>query len=75
MSNTISFGSTISSEVEKPSEGGTRKIRRTSVWLSGSAFPARMKNGTPDHLQLSTSSRMAEKVSVVEPVATPATRS
>ena len=30
-----------------------------SVARTGSAFPARMKNGTPDHRQLSISSRSA----------------
>ena len=56
----------------KPSQGVVSKMIRTSVTVTGSAFPARMKNGTPDQRQLSISSRRAQKVSVCEPGATPA---
>ena len=41
------------------------KTTRTSVTVTGSDLPARMKNGTPDQRQLSISSRMAQYVSVV----------
>ena len=47
------------------------KTSRTSVWVIGSRFPVRMKNGTPDQRQLSMSSRSAAYVSVVESGATP----
>ena len=46
---------------------------RTSVVRTGSDFPARMRNGTPDHRQLSIQSRNAAYVSVVDPAATPST--
>ena len=49
------------------------KTTRTSVTVTGSDFPARMKNGTPDQRQLSISSRIAQNVSVCESGATPAT--
>ena len=34
-------------------------MSRSSVWVTGSRFPVRMKNGTPDHRQFSISSRIA----------------
>ena len=43
----------------------------TSVAVSGSDLPARMKKGTPAQRQESTSSRTAAKVSTVEVGATP----
>ena len=55
-----------------PSQGVVSKTIRTSVTVTGIALPARMKKGTPDQRQLSISSRIAQKVSVVEPAATPA---
>ena len=57
----------------KPSQGVVLKTTRTSVTVTGSDFPARMKNGTPDQRQLSISSRIAQKVSVCESGATPST--
>ena len=39
--------------------GGRLKMTRISVARTGSALPARMKNGTPDQRQLSISSRNA----------------
>ena len=55
----------------KPSRGGFLNTSRTSVWVTGSRLPVRMKNGTPAQRQLSMSSRNAANVSVVEPAATP----
>ena len=43
----------------KPSQGVVLKTTRTSVTEVGSAFPARMKNGTPDQRQLSISRRQS----------------
>ena len=51
--------------------GERLKRRRTSVWVTGNSLPVRMKNGTPSQRQLSTSSRRAANVSVVESGATP----
>ncbi len=42
-----------------------------SLTLSARPLPVRRKNGTPAHRQLSMSSSIAEKVSVVESGATP----
>ncbi len=56
-----------------PSHGVVLKTTRTSVTVTGSDLPARMKNGTPDQRQLSISRRMAQNVSVCEPGATPST--
>ena len=55
----------------KPSRGGRLNTSRSSVWVTGSRLPVRMKNGTPDQRQLSISSRSAAYVSVVESGATP----
>ena len=49
----VSFGT-------NPSQGMVLKTTRTSVTVTGSDFPARMKNGTPDQRQLSISSRSAQ---------------
>ena len=57
----------------KPRFGGGLKTSRTSVWVAGRSLPVRMKNGTPDQRQFSTSSRRAQNVSVVESAATPST--
>jgi hypothetical protein len=46
-------------------------FRVISLILSASPLPVRKKNGTPAHRQLSMSSSIAEKVSVVESDATP----
>ena len=43
----------------KPSRGGRLKMTRSSVWVTGSRLPVRMKNGTPDQRQFSISSRIA----------------
>ena len=43
----------------KPSLGGRLKMTRSSVSVTGSRLPVRMKNGTPDHRQFSISSRIA----------------
>jgi hypothetical protein len=42
-----------------PSFGGRLNTRRSSVWVTGSRFPVRMKNGTPAQRQFSMSSRRA----------------
>ena len=47
--------------------GGRLKTRRSSVWVTGSRLPVRMKKGTPAQRQFSMSSRSAAYVSVVEP--------
>ena len=52
---------------QKPRRGGRLKTRRSSVWVTGSRLPVRMKNGTPAQRQFSMSSRSAAYVSVVEP--------
>ncbi len=57
----------------KPSHGVVLKTTRTSVTVTGSDLPARMKKGTPDQRQLSISSRNAQNVSICEPGATPST--
>ena len=57
----------------KPSHGVVLKTTRTSVTVTGSDLPARMKKGTPDQRQLSISSRSAQNVSVCESGATPST--
>lgn len=54
-----------------PRDGGSLKIRRTSVTVRVMALPALMKNGTPDQRQLSMPSRRAANVSVVEAGSTP----
>ena len=51
--------------------GGCRNTSRSSVCVTGSRFPVRMKNGTPAQRQFSMSSRSAAYVSVVESSATP----
>ena len=43
----------------KPSQGVALKTTRTSVTVSGSDLPARMKKGTPDQRQLSISIRQS----------------
>jgi len=53
--------------------GGRRNRSVTSVAVTGKHFPARMKIGTPCQRQVSTASRTATKVSVVDPASTPAT--
>ena len=42
-----------------PRRGGRRNTTRISVCVTGRSFPVRMKNGTPDHRQLSMSRRSA----------------
>ena len=54
-----------------PSRGGRLKTRRSSVCVTGSRLPVRMKKGTPDQRQFSISSLSAAYVSVVESGATP----
>ena len=56
---------------QNPSCGGRLKTSRSSVWVTGSRLPVRMKNGTPAQRQFSMSSRSAAYVSVVDPAATP----
>ena len=56
---------------QNPSRGGRLKTSRSSVWVTGSRLPVRMKKGTPAQRQFSMSSRSAAYVSVVEPGATP----
>ena len=56
-----------------PIGGGLLKITRSSVTFASRHLPARMKKGTPAQRQLSTNSRSAMKVSVVESGATPST--
>ena len=56
-----------------PIGGGLLKITRSSVTFASMHLPARMKKGTPAQRQLSTNSRRAKKVSVVESGATPST--
>ena len=58
------LGSGRRSSAAKPRCGGCLKTSRTSVCVTGSRLPARMKNGTPDQRQLSISSRSAVYVSV-----------
>ena len=59
------------SNAGKPSRGGCLNTSRSSVCVTGSRLPVRMKNGTPDQRQFSISSRSAAYVSVVESGATP----
>ena len=73
MRSTTWFGSHRDALPMKRSRGGRRNTSRTSVTRAASALPALMKNGTPAQRQLSTSSRRAAKVSVVDPLATPGT--
>ena len=54
-----------------PRSGDGLHTSRTSVAVTGSDLPVRMKNGTPAHRQFSMPSSRAMKVSVVEPAATP----
>jgi hypothetical protein len=54
------------------SRGGLRKDVLTSAAPHAGAFPARMKNGTRAHRQLSISSRSATNISVSESGRTPA---
>ena len=42
-----------------PRRGGRRNTTRISVCVTGRSLPVRMKNGTPDHRQLSMSRRSA----------------
>ena len=64
-------GSDDASRKPNPRFGGFLNTSRTSVWVTGSRLPVRMKNGTPDQRQFSMFNRSAAKVSVVESAATP----
>ena len=65
------FGSGAWIAAGKPSFGGCLKTSRSSVCVTGSRLPVRMKNGTPAQRQFSISRRSAAYVSVVESGATP----
>jgi hypothetical protein len=65
------FGSDRCPGGPNPSRGGRLNTSRSSVCVTGSRLPVRMKNGTPAQRQFSMSSRRAAYVSVVEPAATP----
>jgi hypothetical protein len=56
---------------EKTLNGTLLNLSVISLTLSLRPLPVRRKNGTPAHRQLSRSSSIAEKVSVVESFATP----